>query len=117
MNRNVSCRLLCRGEKFIEKSYPKKQIRSFENFIRAEYRIHWIMDNLPAATKVSYEGIDRYVRGYPIGFVDSAKVGGGRVAVSTNLGRSPHLHGVAAHFRPAPLFRGNRWFHMSANLP
>lgn len=77
MNRNVSCRLLCRGEKFIEKSYTKKQIRSFENFIRAEYRIHWIMDNLPAATKVSYEGVDRYVRGYPIGFVDSAKVGGG----------------------------------------
>lgn len=74
MNQNVSCRLLCRGEKYIEKSYNKKQVVAFENFIKADYRVHWLMDNLPAATKVTADGVDRYVRGYPIGFVDSTKV-------------------------------------------
>ena len=101
MNQNVSCRLLCRGEKYLEKSYSKKQVQAFENFIKADYRVHWLMDNLPAATKVNTEGIDRYVRGYPIGFVDSSKVGrvrgGGEVAdlthprVSSNFSGRPHF--------------------------
>ena len=70
MNRNVSCRLLCRGEKYIEKSYTASQIKRFEKFIKDEYRIHWIMDNLPAATRVEYDDTVKYIRGYPVGFVD-----------------------------------------------
>ncbi|EGD76169.1 transmembrane 9 superfamily member 4 [Salpingoeca rosetta] len=70
MNQNVSCRLLCRGEKYVEKSYTKAQIHRFEKFIRGEYRVHWIMDNLPAATRVEYDDTVKYIRGYPVGFVD-----------------------------------------------
>eukprot|EP01147_Barroeca_monosierra_P010171 gene10171-2333_t len=72
MNQNVSCRLLCRGEKYIEKSYTVDQVKRFERFIREEYRVHWIMDNLPAATRVEYDDTVKYIRGYPVGFVDSS---------------------------------------------
>eukprot|EP00045_Choanoeca_perplexa_P007733 m.71141 g.71141 ORF g.71141 m.71141 type:complete len:638 (+) comp14191_c0_seq1:162-2075(+) len=73
MNQNVSCRLLCRGDTSISRQYKADQVSRFEKFIRSEYRVHWIMDNLPSATKVTYDGQDRYIRGYPVGFVDAIK--------------------------------------------
>ena len=41
MNQNVSCRLLCRGEKAIANEYTADQVSRFEKFIRSEYRVHW----------------------------------------------------------------------------
>eukprot|EP00730_Choanoeca_flexa_P015024 TRINITY_DN6784_c0_g1_i1.p1 TRINITY_DN6784_c0_g1~~TRINITY_DN6784_c0_g1_i1.p1 ORF type:complete len:641 (+),score=170.05 TRINITY_DN6784_c0_g1_i1:132-2054(+) len=73
MNKDVSCRLLCPGEDGAARKYTPDQINRFEKFIRSEYRVHWIMDNLPSATKVEYDGQDRYIRGYPVGFVDATK--------------------------------------------
>lgn len=45
MNVNVSCQLLCRGDKFLEKSYNKKQVAQFERFITQQYRAHWSAAN------------------------------------------------------------------------
>jgi hypothetical protein len=30
--------------------YTKKQVAKFENFIQKQYRVHWLMDNLPQVT-------------------------------------------------------------------
>lgn len=74
MNQNVSCQLLCReSPTVISKLYNKKKIEKFEKFIKTEYRVHWLMDNLPSATKVTFEGVERYTHGYPVGFVDNVQ--------------------------------------------
>ena len=41
MNKNVSCQLLCKGEKGIAKQYNRQQILRFSKFIKHEYRVHW----------------------------------------------------------------------------
>ena len=56
METNRSCVRLCKGPKGEEpvlKHYTKKQVAKFEKFIRHQYRVHWLMDNLPSATKIS----------------------------------------------------------------
>jgi hypothetical protein len=56
METNRSCVRLCKGpkgEEAVLKHYTKKQVAKFEKFIRAQYRVHWLMDNLPSATKIS----------------------------------------------------------------
>lgn len=74
MEKNRSCVRLCKGpkgEKPVLKHYTKKQVAKFEKFVRSQYRVHWLMDNLPAATKISLtDGSQRYSHGFPVGFVD-----------------------------------------------
>ena len=65
-------RVLCRLE------LTKKTAELLAKRIKEDYRVHLIMDNLPAATKMIREmpdgkTITMYDRGYPLGFVGSAE--------------------------------------------
>lgn len=58
-----ACQVLCR------KVHPKAEIDMFKSMIDQEYRVHWLVDNLPVAVRNDELG---YVsRGYPVGFMAS----------------------------------------------
>jgi transmembrane 9 superfamily protein 2/4 len=70
MRTPVSCKVLC------TKKYSKGQLAQFGDKVKDEYRVHWIVDNLPAATRIRYaDEFDvqeySYQRGYPLGFVST----------------------------------------------
>jgi transmembrane 9 superfamily protein 2/4 len=61
MKQDEACVVLCR------KKHKKADIEVFKQMIDAEYRVHWLLDNLPVAVRNDELG---YVsRGYPIGFL------------------------------------------------
>ena len=63
MKRDEACVALCR------KQHKKSEIAMFKQMIDQEYRVHWLLDNLPVAVRNDELG---YVsRGYPVGFVAS----------------------------------------------
>lgn len=83
------CKVLC------DKEYNKKQIASFADFVEKEYRVHWIVDNLPAAVPRSLQDPSTgktttiYESGYPLGFTEeiedkSAKGGKRKLAFINN---------------------------------
>eukprot|EP01138_Halocafeteria_seosinensis_P007229 gb/GECG01007392.1/.p1 GENE.gb/GECG01007392.1/~~gb/GECG01007392.1/.p1 ORF type:complete len:638 (+),score=69.90 gb/GECG01007392.1/:1-1914(+) len=65
MRYNEYCKILC------EKSYSKDDGKKFAKFIKEEYTVDWILDNLPAAVKL-YRVDDpqqfQYERGFPLGY-------------------------------------------------
>jgi len=69
MRQPKSCEVLCK------KKYSKEELQQFGQKVTDEYRVHWIVDNLPAATRViaDYEGDQEYSyqRGYPLGFMST----------------------------------------------
>ena len=61
MKQDEACIVLCR------KTHKKSEVETFKNMIDQEYRVHWLLDNLPVAVRNDELG---YVsRGYPVGFV------------------------------------------------
>lgn len=51
------------------KVHPKSEVEKFKSMIDQEYRVHWLVDNLPVAVRNDELG---YVsRGYPVGFMAS----------------------------------------------
>lgn len=63
MKQDEACVILCR------KVYNKNDMSKFKNMIDQEYRVHWLLDNLPVAVRNDELG---YVsRGYPVGFVSN----------------------------------------------
>lgn len=65
----IGCKVLCTAEQ------TEKTIGLFEKRIKQDYRINWILDNLPAATKktlVDMSGKKSYIyeTGFPLGIVD-----------------------------------------------
>ena len=56
MRQPKSCEVLCK------KKYSKEELQQFGQKVTDEYRVHWIVDNLPAATRViaDYEGDQEY---------------------------------------------------------
>eukprot|EP00981_Chlorochromonas_danica_P007103 scaffold1559_cov176-Ochromonas_danica.AAC.4 len=66
-----ACVILCK------KKHKKGEIEMFKQMIDGEYRVHWLLDNLPVAVRNDELG---YVsRGYPIGFLaNGAKKGKSR---------------------------------------
>lgn len=73
MNKNVTCQVLCRGKDSLGRKYTRKELTKFAKFIKRDYRANWLVDNLPSATKVSIDGRDTYVSGFPVGFLDETK--------------------------------------------
>jgi len=67
----VTCQTLC------SKKYTAKELKQFEERVLDEYRVHWMVDNLPAATRVKasqeMEEEYSYQRGYPLGYVENGK--------------------------------------------
>lgn len=68
MGKNVTCRALC------EKELDEKQVKKFRKFIKNDYRAHWLIDNLPSATKLMVDDEPTYLHGFPIGFEEDDKV-------------------------------------------
>lgn len=64
MKNDVACAILCK------KKYSNHDIRKFKHMIQEEYRVHWMLDNLPVA--VRNEEADFVVRGFPLGFFAAA---------------------------------------------
>ena len=63
MKQDEACIVLCK------KQHKKSEISMFKQMIDQEYRVHWLLDNLPVAVRNDELG---YVsRGYPVGFVAS----------------------------------------------
>jgi transmembrane 9 superfamily protein 2/4 len=66
MGVNAQCRILCKS------LYSPKQTEQFISKIADEYRVHWIIDNLPSAIRV-YDDEDPtkeyYENGYPLGMM------------------------------------------------
>lgn len=61
MKQDEACVVLCK------KNHKKSEIETFKAMIDQEYRVHWLLDNLPVAVRNDELG---YVsRGYPVGFV------------------------------------------------
>eukprot|EP01095_Lingulamoeba_sp_RSL-Kostka_P006661 TRINITY_DN20_c1_g1_i1.p1 TRINITY_DN20_c1_g1~~TRINITY_DN20_c1_g1_i1.p1 ORF type:complete len:632 (+),score=174.44 TRINITY_DN20_c1_g1_i1:96-1991(+) len=68
-----TCKVLC-----VQPNKPK-HLKEFETRIREEYRINWIVDNLPAATrKIMVDTAGHKTKilevGFPLGYVNSANV-------------------------------------------
>ncbi|KAL1523795.1 hypothetical protein AB1Y20_018718 [Prymnesium parvum] len=77
---NTSFKVLC------EQELTPAASKLLTQRIREDYRVHLIMDNLPAATKMIRElpdgkTITMYDRGYPLGFIGSADRAGSQVGV------------------------------------
>ena len=76
MNTEESCKVLCK------KNYEPNQLAAFSAKVDDDYRVNWIVDNLPAATRVVEPGGDSgptkiisiYERGFPLGFKGSADI-------------------------------------------
>ena len=87
--------------KLCAKSYSDKDMKMFRELIDEEYRVHWLLDSLPAA--VRNDRYDYISRGFPIGFVTPPTY------------QEPNVHCLYNHVRllikynedPA-LFKGSR---------
>jgi len=96
-------KVLCRKE------MTRKEASLLAQRIREDYRVHLIMDNLPAATKMIREmpdgkTITMYDRGYPLGFIGSSD----RPGTSAHMAYVyNHLHFVIK-FHTEPSFDGGR---------
>lgn len=45
MKQDEACAVLCK------KQHKKKEMKLFRNMIDEEYRVHWLLDNLPVAVR------------------------------------------------------------------
>ena len=61
MKQDESCVVLC------QKIHTQPEIDMFKTMIDQEYRVHWLLDNLPVA--VRNEELGYVSRGYPVGFI------------------------------------------------
>jgi len=84
MNVEVSCQLLCK------QSYDVEQAALFATKIGEDYRVNWIVDNLPAATRVVEPALGSspsriitiYERGFPLGFRGAESIPGTSAGVN-----------------------------------
>ena len=76
-----TCKILCRKE------LTGAEAKLFSVRIEEDYRVHWVMDNLPSATKYVDETnpakpVTIYDLGFPLGFRGSADIPGTKEGVS-----------------------------------
>lgn len=60
MKKDEVCQVLCR------KVHKKSEIEKFKTMIDQDYRVHWLLDNLPVSMR--NEELGFITRGYPVGF-------------------------------------------------
>lgn len=61
-----SCKILCK------KDYTEAEVKRFQQMIRDDYRVHWIIDNLPSAIRVFDDedtSVEHYENGFPLGIM------------------------------------------------
>jgi len=76
-----TCKILCRKE------LSGKDVKEFSIRVEEDYRVHWVMDNLPSATKYVDETnpskpVTIYDLGFPLGFRGSADIPGTKEGAS-----------------------------------
>jgi len=106
MNVEESCKVLCRMV------YSKEEMKLFADKINEDYRVNWIVDNLPAATRVvepaTAESPSRiitiYERGFPLGFRGSADIPG----TLENVAYVYNHHRLVLKYHTDPAFEGAR---------
>lgn len=68
MKQDEACIVLCR------KVHKASELAMFKSMIDEDYRVHWLLDNLPVA--VRNDELGYVTRGYPVGFTaNNAKSG------------------------------------------
>lgn len=74
--KDVHCKMLCKENgTYSSFAYNKNQVQLLTKFIKNEYRIQFLVDNLPAATKyVTDLGEEKLQLGIPIGYVENNDV-------------------------------------------
>jgi transmembrane 9 superfamily protein 2/4 len=104
----TQCRVVCQRE------YQLDDLNKFADKIEDEYRVHWLLDNLPAATKYysqalnADEGtgpVERYEKGFALGFIGRPGVDYEEEAV-TYLNN--HLKITVLHHEDEEQFKGSR---------
>jgi len=78
MDMEETCQIVCRAV------YKDKELKQFADKIHEEYRVNWLLDALPAATKyytaalpsddTKEQFVQHYEKGFPLGFVGHADV-------------------------------------------
>lgn len=58
-----SCEVAC------FKKLKKEEKQAFANAIDDDYRVHWMIDNLPVGMKANLNGEQVFTRGFPVGFI------------------------------------------------
>ena len=81
MGVEATCSILCRKE------LTSSEVGEFSTRIEEDYRVHWVMDNLPAATKYLDETnpakpVTIYDLGFPLGFRGSSDIPGTKPGVN-----------------------------------
>jgi len=76
-----TCKILCRKE------LTAAEAKEFSTRVEEDYRVHWVMDNLPSATKYVDETnpakpVTIYDLGFPLGFRGSADIPGTKDGVA-----------------------------------
>jgi transmembrane 9 superfamily protein 2/4 len=75
MKEDVLCAILCSDKGANHKNIDKTQVTRLQKFIKQDYRVNMLLDNLLFVTSVSVHGKPSYVEGFPVGFYDrDAKV-------------------------------------------
>ena len=79
-----TCKILCRKE------LTQPEIKEFALRIEEDYRVHWVTDNLPSATKYVDETnpskpVTIYDLGFPLGFRGSADIPGTKLQDPTGF--------------------------------
>lgn len=89
VNVNSSCNVLCEPVVLTDDVQKRFQERVKEN-----YFVHWIVDNLPAAARNFFEGAEYRVLGFPVGNMDEdgesvAVFNHAKISISINQGKDP----------------------------
>lgn len=80
-----TCKILCRKE------LTATEVGEFSTRVEQDYRVHWVMDNLPSATKYVDETnpakpLTIYDLGFPLGFRGSQDIPGTTAGESRSRG-------------------------------
>lgn len=80
-----TCSILC------VRDYDASDLELFSKRIDEQYRVNWLLDNIPAATKyftmqmteggAAPEAVEHYEKGYPLGFIGAADIPNTQVGV------------------------------------
>ncbi|CAM9428640.1 unnamed protein product [Heterosigma akashiwo] len=89
-----ACKVLCRRE------LNQKEMNAFKSVIKENYRVHWLVDNLPVA--MYHEKFDYYSRGFPVGFTMVGEEGDRRHYLNN------HARIVIAYHEDPDSFQGAR---------
>ena len=98
------CKVLC------NRTYEKKELQQFEERIREEYAVNWIVDNLPSASTfflTDESGAEEviYEKGFPLGYVGGRE---GRPGTEAEVFLNNHVRIILSYHVDSTSFIGYR---------